>query len=67
MWEEGITTKAQFYYNNNHTNTLQASKQKKYTEVENTKHNTKKTHNYTEEHTYIKTYTVLIIKKIYIH
>ena len=43
MWEEGITTKPQIYYNNNHRSTLQTSKQK-HTEVENTKHNTKKTH-----------------------
>ena len=30
MREEGITTKLQFFYNNNHTSTLQASKQKIY-------------------------------------
>ena len=30
MWEEGITTKPQIDYNNNHTSTLQASTQKIY-------------------------------------
>ena len=29
MWEEGMNTKPQIYYNNNHTSTLQASKRKK--------------------------------------
>ena len=59
MWEDGMTTKPQIYYNNKHASTPQASKQKKarqmktictleYREVENThtKYNykTKKTH-----------------------
>ena len=47
MWEEGMNTKPQFYYNNKHASTPQASKQIKasqmktictleYREVENT-------------------------------
>ena len=47
MWEEGMNTKPQIYYNNKHASTPQASKQKKasqmktictleYREVENT-------------------------------
>ena len=46
MWEKGVTTKPQIYYNNKHASTPQASKRKKrqfrsrqctldYTEVEN--------------------------------
>ena len=37
MWEECITIKHQMYYNNNHTSTLKASKQKIY---KNKKHKT---------------------------
>ena len=38
MWEEGINTKPQIYYNNNNAGTPQASKRKKKKRQRNGKH-----------------------------
>ena len=54
MREEGITTKLQIFYNNNHTSTLQASIQKIYRSRKH-KHNTKETHTQKNIHTYLHT------------
>ena len=55
LWEEGMNTKPQIYYNNKHARTPQASQMKTICTLENRKvENTHKINKYTEEHTYIR-------------